>query len=58
MHFWLNGMAISGLDSLSTWTAPTFDTLNLGWRNWQASSSDNSMWIDDVAFGTQRLGCL
>jgi hypothetical protein len=58
MNFWLNGQDLPGMDvndaSLGT---VTLDTLRIGWRNWQASSEGNTVWIDDFAVGTSRLGC-
>jgi hypothetical protein len=40
------------------WLAPpAFTTLHLGWENYQMSSNDRNLWIDDVAIGTERMGC-
>jgi hypothetical protein len=40
------------------WVAPTsFTTLHLGWENYQSSTNDRNLWVDDVAIGTSRLGC-
>jgi hypothetical protein len=40
------------------WLAPpAFTTLHLGWENYQTSSNDRNLWIDDVAIGTERMGC-
>jgi hypothetical protein len=65
MRFWMNGQLASGLTVTNprtgcggTWTAPTFERLDLGWYNAQPQSGvPLEMWIDDVAAGMQRVGC-
>ena len=40
------------------WLAPPeFTGLRLGWENYQVSSNDRNLWIDDVAIATERVGC-
>jgi hypothetical protein len=40
------------------WLAPpAFTTLHLGWENYQNSTNDRNLWVDDVAIGTERMGC-
>jgi hypothetical protein len=68
MRFWLDGQPVPSLTVTGTgdacveqaadyeWTAPTFAYMNVGW----SSSSDTdarTIWIDDVALGSERLGC-
>jgi len=38
------------------WTAPTFDTLRVGWDSYQADG-ERTLWLDDVAIATGRVGC-
>jgi hypothetical protein len=68
MRFWLNGTAIADLTMSGTgqgcvhqpatfkWLAPQFKRIDVGWESYQADAA-RTMWIDDVALGTQRLGC-
>ncbi|MCA9669318.1 MAG: hypothetical protein KC503_27170, partial [Myxococcales bacterium] len=68
MSFWLDGGAIadltvtakgSGCISNGTngnWYFPTFDRVYVGWEHYQ-QTSQRTMWIDDVAFSNQRIGC-
>lgn len=40
-----------------SWPAPTaFEKLGLGWTHYQ-NTSQKDVWLDDVAFGNQRVGC-
>ena len=69
MRFWLDGDAVLGLTVTGTgagcvnqpasypWTAPTFDRLDLGWESYQTDDA-RTLWIDDVAVATTRIGCL
>ncbi len=41
----------------SVWAAPQFSDLRLGWVNYQSMAETVDMWIDDVAIGSQRIGC-
>jgi hypothetical protein len=68
MRFWLNGAELSDLEVVSkgdgcvdqpadyTWTAPTFDRIDVGWESYQLDQA-RSMWIDDVAISKQQIGC-
>jgi hypothetical protein len=68
MQMWMNGTALTDLTLTGkgdgcgngpndlTWTAPNFDTLDLGWESYQADGA-RTVWIDDVAISTTRIGC-
>jgi hypothetical protein len=68
MHFWMNGTADTDLTmdgtgqgcvnqpTTYTWLAPSFSRVDLGWESYQADDA-RDFWIDDVAIGTQRIGC-
>ncbi len=64
MRFWLDGQLVSDLTVTEpscggTWSAPTFERLDLGWYNAPAEQGRTmEMWIDDVAVDTKRVGCL
>jgi hypothetical protein len=60
LRFWLDGQAVPDLTVINPqigghWPAPKFETLNLGWYG--VPSVPVEMWIDDVAIGSQRIGC-
>jgi hypothetical protein len=57
--FWLNGTQVPGLNiDNSNWPTPVaFDTLQIGWAQWWNSTVPTTMWVDDFAIGTTRLGC-
>ena len=38
------------------WTAPSFTQIDLGWESYQADDA-RTIWIDDVAIGTQSVPC-
>jgi hypothetical protein len=38
------------------WEAPTFERLDVGWESYQEDDA-RTIWIDDVAIGTEKLGC-
>jgi hypothetical protein len=40
-----------------TWFAPTFNSLELGFAVYGASTAGFSVWFDDVALGKARVGC-
>ena len=68
MSTWLNGTEVNGLHldnkptkdvdaqwlNRSNWH-PTLADLRLGWENY--SNADDTVWFDDVAIGSQRIGC-
>jgi hypothetical protein len=68
MHFWKNGTALADLTMTGTgqgcvsqpatfpWTAPTLAQVDLGWESYQADGP-RTIWIDDVAIGSERIGC-
>ncbi len=69
LQTWLNGTSISGLtvDGVSTadidaaWISskpvwrPSLSDIKFGWESY--SSGDNTLWFDDIAFGSSRIGC-
>jgi len=68
LQIWLDGKAIDELTVTGhsmgcvnqpadyTWSAPAFADLELGWESYQQDDA-RTLWIDDVAIGTQRLNC-
>jgi hypothetical protein len=68
MEFWLDGAELhdmhvtgTGQGCVSqpkdyTWTAPSFEQLSVGWESYQ-TDAPRTIWIDDVAIGTQQIGC-
>ena len=64
---WLNGVAVAGLTADGTATAdidrqwyakswhPLVSTLKLGWESYGEGS--DSIWYDDIAAGSTRIGC-
>jgi hypothetical protein len=68
MRFWLDGETIEDLEvhkegtqcisdgTDGVWYYPTFESLNLGWREWWEAGT-RELWLDDVALGTERIGC-
>lgn len=71
IHTWLNGTAVPGLteDGVPTpdidnqWLAgagagwrPALTDLRLGWESYGGGGND-TLWFDDVALGTSRIGC-
>src|SRR6202142_2438327 len=67
-RFWLNGAPVPDLTVSHTgagcvsqpagyeWASPTISQVDVGWESYQADDA-RTMWIDDVAFGTTRIGC-
>lgn len=41
----------------SVWQAPTFSQLRVGFVNYQSKSETTSLWLDELAAGTERIGC-
>jgi hypothetical protein len=46
----------NGQPATFPWTAPTFDTIRVGWDSYQADTT-RTLWIDDVAISATRVGC-
>jgi polysaccharide lyase-like protein len=70
MQFWMNGTELTDIHVTGAgegcggnalegqWTAPpAFQTLYLGWEHYQQTQNPIDLWVDDVAVGTERLGC-
>ena len=70
MHLWFDGTLLTDVDIVGMgtrcvnnadlgkpWAAPTFSFLSLGWQQYQGSNGPLELWMDDVAVGTQRIGC-
>jgi hypothetical protein len=68
LSLWLDGQALSDLSVVGKgdgcvnqpatfeWTAPQFDFLDVGWESYQTDEA-RTLWLDDVALGTERIGC-
>ena len=68
MEMWIDGRAIESLTvdghgegcvnaaADFTWTAPTFERINLGWRAFQAHAPV-TLYIDDVVLSDRAIGC-
>jgi len=68
MRFWLDGAAVDTLTVMGTgegcghqpnnytWTAPTFDRMDLGWESYQQDDA-RTIWIDDVVLSKTKIGC-
>lgn len=62
LRLWVDGVSI---DSASVtqernpkWFGPTFNYVNIGIDSYNPGISiKNELWVDDVAFGHQRIGC-
>ena len=70
MQFWMNGTELTDIHVTGEgegcvgnaleqqWLAPpAFQTLYLGWEHYQQTQNPIDLWVDDVAVGTERLGC-
>ncbi len=63
-QFFLNGEEVTdialhkGADQFEGTEIPAaFDTLSIGWTNYQAATGEGfTVWLDDIAVGKQRLG--
>jgi hypothetical protein len=61
-EFWLNGVyqpsvTAPGYGWNASWQFPMIDSLSVGWQAWGDLPVSMTVWIDDVAVGTSRLGC-
>jgi hypothetical protein len=70
MHLWLNGALVSDADVITTgtqcvtpqppnnvWQAPAFANVQIGWLQYQQSSTPIDVWLDDLVIATKRVGC-
>jgi hypothetical protein len=70
MHLWFDGTLLADVDVIqtgtrcvnagdlgSTWQAPVFANLSVGWQQYQASTGALELWMDDLVVATQRVGC-
>ena len=59
-RMWLDGMELAGMH-VTDWAAgvtnwsPTYSVMKIGGQNY--SGQLGQIWFDDVAMGTQPLGC-
>ena len=52
------GIALGGsVREKKCWIIPKIDTVRLGWMQTREPLGALSMWIDDAALSTQRIGC-
>ena len=68
MRLWLDGTAIDSLtvmgsgegcvasDFGNVWTAPNFETLDIGWESYQADDA-RTLFVDDVVISAEPIGC-
>ncbi|MGA7124221.1 MAG: hypothetical protein WBY94_29235 [Polyangiaceae bacterium] len=68
LRFWLNGdpapdLTVAGMGdgcisqpATYIWTAPSFSQVDVGWESYQADAA-RTIWLDDVAIGSTRIGC-
>jgi hypothetical protein len=68
MRFWLDGDAVEDLEvrkvgtqcisdgTDGVWYYPTFESLNIGWREWWEAGT-RELWIDEIAVASERVGC-
>ncbi len=61
MRVWIDGIEDDAMRVTQggdpRWLAPTFDTLDLGFQTFQATSAPLRVFIDDLAIGPARIGC-
>ncbi len=65
-HFWWDGVEHPSLrttqamhgGNTNPFILPEFTNVWLGWAEYQASTQDFELWIDEVALDTQRIGCV
>lgn len=72
LQYWLDGNELADLHVVERgqgcryeeppldgeWLAPpVFQTLYLGWEQYQAASNDVNIWLDTVVLSTTRVGC-
>lgn len=66
MYAWVNGTQVLSAESASDWqNGPRADFVNanstayvsFGWRQFGSGANVSSIWFDDIAVGTSRIGC-
>lgn len=72
LQFWLDGAAVDALTVAggkaeecvhqdgATYVLPSPDfaaRLDIGWESYNADGKPRTVWVDDVALGTERVGC-
>ncbi len=63
-RFWIDSKEVGkarivrSMTSRVEWPAPRFDRLRIGFRSYPFSGgAPISLWVDDIALGTNRIGC-
>jgi hypothetical protein len=68
-HLWMDGKEITDVAVIkvakncvdgtkSEWIAPNpFDSMTLGWENYQSSTIPLEMWVDDLAINDKAIAC-
>jgi hypothetical protein len=70
LHYWFDGVLLADVDVIttgtrcvnagdlgSTWQAPAFANLSVGWQQYQASTGALEFWVDELVVATQKIGC-
>jgi hypothetical protein len=63
MRYWFDGVAVNDMTALGSedpqWTAPDFDTFDIGWRTFQAGSNAGGyhVYYDAIVIDDERVGC-
>jgi len=69
MRLWVDGDAVSAMTvrgegdgcvapwAGDSWAFPDFQSLELGWVEFGDDAAPRELWLDDVAFGSKRVGC-
>jgi hypothetical protein len=56
---WVDGNLVTGAQGVGLgWSVPTFSTLRVGLEFFGGGYAIREIWMDAVAVGTQRIGCL
>jgi hypothetical protein len=60
--FWVNGtrqpeLSPPGYQWNLSWQYPSISAVSVGWQAWGNLPVPVTVWVDDVAIGTSRLGC-
>ncbi len=54
---WVDGEQLLDVTAGDDPQLPTFDDISVGWANYQAASPEFVVFIDDVVFDDERVGC-